>query len=664
MNKKVNGGIFMDIQEQLKLSKQQLDEVQMYLQEQKLTEEDWMHAQTQSDLLDEQLRRDDGQFSFKTEKDFYMVTKLRLEKEIRELTEAVMKQQPIMEVKESAKEQDFPKETAEKRTGVFGKVASEIQKPVKTKAEQKAEAARIKAEQKAEAKRIKEEQKAAKARIKAEEKAKKEAAKAEKKGKAAPMEKPSLVQKYRLTRRQRDARLKLAEEQNAKWKQEFEEREVQVSEEMRQNPQKYGGAQSVPEVRVDVKYDDLISRYHAAGWRNLKGKKDDVDALPKLTEAEEQKELQEFMRELSNAGLIIGIEKNAKLGDVLQMNVSEFSKESILKILENRSSEAVEEFLKPLLEFDPKKFVKRYPIHKMTEKERIQLSQEIFEATHPYLAMIQWAEKFGEHVMTEELKQRYLIATQKFNLVSMWCSYIPLPVPNSFSEMYDLDICNIERSAGYTLHEGKLKTVAQETKRDICAQTPEVMMTEKDLGKYGITLQDFKYLAKINDTREENGYRCHLSQDILDKLGAGDLDLARELLQKVQGFSLITKEGRPRLAGDEPVEQLWEFGKEDLTYYAQISEAAVLLDIYRKKDKDSKTKNLKALGINGSEEKNMLKTQIQQAKNIYLAMKQRFEDPKKSFTQQRMVRIEDVNDANWFLRRQNAELDDYEKTHK
>ena len=54
----------MDIQEQLKMSKQQLDEVQMYLQEQKLTEEDWMNAQAQSDLLDKRLHQDDARFGY------------------------------------------------------------------------------------------------------------------------------------------------------------------------------------------------------------------------------------------------------------------------------------------------------------------------------------------------------------------------------------------------------------------------------------------------------------------------------------------------------------------------------------------------------------------------------------------------------------------------
>lgn len=650
----------MDTQKQLEMSKQQLADVQMRLQEQKLTEEDWLHAQAQKDFMDEQLRRDDGHFSFQTEKDFYMVTKLRLEQEIEELTAAVEKQYSEVKVKERAKEQKLPEETAKKKNGMFEGIASEFQKKEEKKT--KAELAKIKAEQKTKAARIKAERKAEAARIKAEQKVRKEAEKAEKKGKTSPVQNPSLVQKYRLTRRQRDARLKLADEQDSKWKKEFQQRGIQIEKIMQQNPEKFGGGQTIPEVRVEVKYDELISRYHSAGWRNMKGKKNvDQDSLPKLTEAEEQKELQEFMRELSNAGLIIGIEKNAKLGDVLKMNVSEFSKENILEILENRSSEAVEKFLQPLLDFDPEKFVKRYPIHKMTEEKRLKYSQEIFEVTHPYLAMVQWAEKFGEYVMTEELKQKYVVAVQKFNLISMWCSYIPLPVPNSFSEMYDLDISHIERSVGYITHNKELRTVAKEAKEEICTQSSGLMMTEKTLEEYGIDLRDCRYLAKIGDKKEEDGYKCHLSKDILDRLKSGDLNLAKDLLQKVQEFSLITKDGRPRLSGDESVEQLLESGKEDLIYYAQISEAATLLDVYRKKYEDK----LKELGFAKSKEREALRIQIQQAQNIYYAtMVQRFESPGGTFKNQRDTRNEKLQDSNWFLRRQNAELSAYEEKNK
>ena len=314
----------------------------------------------------------------------------------------------------------------------------------------------------------------------------------------------------RLSKRQRDAKLKQEEKKDRKYapgRMAHPEEVVEI--------QMYGTNPAAGESRIlRENFDDYRNLYEQNRWKEKKtdpGKENDPIVR--------RRQLQSFFRELGNGNCFDHVEDGK-----FDLDVAEFSKEDILFTLAHPNEEGVQRIIKPLMEFNMEKTMKAYKIHALKSTEqKAAMIRKFYEEQHILLACSQWAEKFGEDKMSPEFYKKYIYKVTQFNLLTGYIMDLTIPSDeHSPEEYYD----------SVKEHMASLETRVEHA-------------------------EEFKGIARDVKERER----------LFDETKE-----ASELVKELRDAKLVTAEGRPRLIGEEPVDVLLRYGEEDLTYYKKMAD--------------------------------------------------------------------------------------------
>lgn len=314
------------------------------------------------------------------------------------------------------------------------------------------------------------------------------------------------------SKRQQEAIIKREQEKRALYRSE-EENAMELSLELRQMNPKPAQVELIQQ-----NYEEYLNLYRQSGWEMSKS------PLSKYSNPEEREsvmttQMQAFFRELHNGRCFA--EENIKDGQ-FPLNIAHLSQEDFRFILTHPNEEGVLRVIEPVMEFDIEKMMEEYPVHtlKTTEEMADMIRDFHIKYGGVLIGRVQWADKFGKVKMSPELKKRFSAQTVKFLKFTEYI-YSPLQM-HSPTGMYDALKADVSLLDAKLEHEEELlamhETVAQEVKVTV------------------------------------------------------DASNAEEMVEKLESGRMVTREGRPRLFGSEPIDQLLLYGEEDLRYYKELSD--------------------------------------------------------------------------------------------
>lgn len=407
--------------------------------------------------MQEEIRRqmslDNGSFAPKNEQEFLALTKVKLEQDIEEITKLIQKENGEVAVTQSARQVQEPVPAQrEEQPGVMAKVSGFFRNLFKK-------------------------------------------------------EEPPFP---RLSKRQREAKLKLEEKKDRKYNPGRMAHPAEVME-----IQMHGINPAAGESRIlRENFDDYWNLYEQNRWKEIK-----TDLEKENDPVVRRRQLQSFFRELGNGNCFDHVEDGK-----FDLDVAEFSKEDILFTLAHPNEEGVQRIIKPLMEFNMEKTMKAYKIHALKSTEqKAAMIRKFYEEQHLLLACSQWAEKFGEDKMSPEFYKKYIYKITQFNLLTGYIMDLTIPSDeHSAEEYYDSVKEHMASLEARVEHAEEFKGIASDVK------------------------------GKEQLFEEAKG--------------------APELVKELQDAKLVTAEGRPRLIGEEPVDVLLRYGEEDLTYYKKMAD--------------------------------------------------------------------------------------------
>lgn len=451
-----------------------------------------------------------------------------------------------------------------------------------------------------------------------------------------------------LSKRQRDAKLKKLDSDAVKYQAQRDKQSNDAMAAMVKSRRKYGDLECRKEY-VTVSYQEIRDMYVNAGWRPVERKNTPMPTNEKAIKVE----IQRFLRELSNAGCLDAIDEDGNF----QLNVGEFSKEDIFAILSERSDEAVRRFMQPYLDFDFKDFYSRYPVASIKDPDQIQeVYRQLFAETHKYQGYLQWFHTFADYIISPQLQKELDIAGAKIAVFSGLAHSIAMPTGISAEEYYKKDILKIDEIIESFEHASETKAMVSDYNERISREHPGVDLTAQQFGEYGLKNQGVDFLAGAYVFGEARTDK-HLPFEVetLEAIRDRDVPTLTALVEKMKNAKYVTEAGRPRLCGVEPMEQILRFGAEDFEYYAELARTAFLLNSVIETDE--------VAGIAGGDLE-QIKSTIQEIMNLYSAMADRLNFERIQQTAVENVLSNKIPDVNWFLRKQNAQMDSWEATHR
>ena len=361
----------------------------------------------------------------------------------------------------------------------------------------------------------------------------------------------------RLSKRQWKARIKQEEKKRVAY-----QKDAAKDMEMSRRVSEIG---VMPDKRLELYqiYDDYWKLYRDNGWKR---KGEDIDQIsdPVQREKMQKEQMQEFFRELNNAGCFS--EERMHLGD-FPLNVAEFSREDIQFTLAHPNEEGVKRILKPLLEFDPKQMMKKFQVHKLkTPEKRAKMIQEFHIEYHKVNSAIQWADKFGKDKMSPEFAREYSFLVSQFNMFSAYIYNPSVPSGTATGEFFD------SLKEDYTLlrerlnHEEEFKEISKSVARE-----------------------------PVVEVNVQN---------------------AVQMAEQLKAGKLVTDDGRARLLGLEPADLTLQYAKEDLSFYKKMKDIGRQL-----------TRTPALLNLFSPQEAAQLRTLAKEYNAFFQALNDRVESP-------------------------------------
>lgn len=273
---------------------------------------------------------------------------------------------------------------------------------------------------------------------------------------------------------------------------------------------------------ITENYEEYYNMYAQSEWKYKNNSYD--DKTPEELAKIKKSELKSFFRELGNPGCFDEIEDGT-----FQLDVYEYSREDLRFLLSHANEEGLRRIHKQLFEFDIKKALKECPLHKMKTKEaRADLLRKWYDKYHRVLGVIQFTEKFGMEKMSPEYEKEFKYRAAVFNQFTAYMTNGLVPTNHCTEEIAD----------------------------SILEMLP--MMREQ-----------------IDDEEEMVAIHNEIVRDHKPLQFQGEEP--KELFQELQKARLVTEDGRIRLNGMEPQEQIRKFGREDLTFYKRMKDIAIWL---------------------------------------------------------------------------------------
>lgn len=299
--------------------------------------------------------------------------------------------------------------------------------------------------------------------------------------------------------------------------------------------------------------------------------------------------IENFFREASGEGLRER-DSNDNGDRIKAVYTGRRSLDEMMEVFNGHDEQATLNFIRPLMEFSPKEYVERFPLHKMKPEERLAVYPELIKESDKLIGIKQWAEKYGVTTLSEANRKKLDRQVELFMKITNW--YLGLYIPQqqaSISQIYEQDIKHLNGDTIKHYESGYLRERTDSVMKELGMEGDEMSFDEfeKYAGKLmntnGTKEKRIFYLSLnmpgLSYNKDTDTVVCPIPKADLKALSKGDMKTLNKYANKLKTMSWREESGRVRRAGmyestDDEFDANYE---NDMKYFGDMATVALML---------------------------------------------------------------------------------------